>query len=87
MPTISRENAKERLVTRLIRTAKRRKNRSVTADDAQKILTDIGYKGYRAFVGTVLKGNANFTRTGYTKSEIPSNKHRAIGTWRLRASV
>lgn len=87
MPTISREHARERLVSRLIRTAKRRKDRSVNADDAQKILTSIGYKGYRAFVGTVLKSNANFTRTGYTKSEIPSNKHRTIGTWRLRAGV
>lgn len=87
MPVMTREVAKNTLVRTLVSTARRRKSRSVNADDAQKILTKLGYRGYRAFVGSVLKSNEHFTRTGYTKSQIPSNRHRTISTWRLRANV
>lgn len=68
----------DRLFSALTRVADRKG--VVTADDAQRYLDRIDYRGNRTVIGSVLR-RPNFRPRGYTKATTPSSKHRTIRVW------
>lgn len=70
-----------RLTNHLVSLANRRTTKTVTADDAQRILDRWNYRGRRSVIGGVLR-NPTFRSVGYTRSKVPSNRDRTIRVWK-----
>ena len=69
------------LVKQLTTLGKRRKTRTVTSDDAQRLLDRVGYPGNRNLIGGVLR--SHFKSVGFTRSTRPSNRGRTIRVWKV----
>ena len=76
-------NARTTLVGRLLGIAKRRKTKTVTSDDAQRILDRLDYKASRNLIGGVLR--SHFKSVGFVRSTRPSNKGRTVRVWKATA--
>lgn len=76
-------NTVDRLTKHLLSLANRRTTKTVTSDDAQRILDRWNYDGSRNVIAGVLR--SKFKSVGFTRSAVPTNKSRTIRVWKAVA--